>query len=84
MSGLRTKCVKADCNEPFSSNHVMNVHTLCVAARDMTHGEIPFRYGATGFSNHIITHKIKNEKPLICTKCNIIVQNTILEIVENF
>ena len=49
MSGLRTKCIKADCNEPFSSNHGLNVHTLCVAARDLTHDEIQFRYGATGF-----------------------------------
>ena len=50
----------------------------------MTHDEIPYRYELSTFERHIITHKIKNEKPLICTKCNIIVQNTILEIVEHF
>ena len=36
LSGLRTKCVKADCNEPFSSIHISSSHftyTLCSSTR---------------------------------------------------
>ena len=69
MSGLRTKCVKADCNEPFSSLHVMNDHTLCVFARDMTHNEIPFRYEADSFEKHISIHKVKGEGNFYCVIC---------------
>ena len=49
LSGLQKKCIKADCNEPFSSIHISSTHTLCVAAQDLTHDEIPYRYELSAF-----------------------------------
>ena len=59
MSGLREKCLYKECGEAFSSAHIVNEHTISVFARDMTHNEIPFRYGATRFEKHILTHTVK-------------------------
>ena len=61
MSGLRAKCLYKECKEVFSSAHIVNEHTICVFARDMTHNEIPFRYGDTRFEKHILTHIVNGE-----------------------
>ena len=69
MSGLREKCLYKECKEVFSSAHIINEHTICVFARDMTHNEIPFRYGDTRFEKHILTHTVKGDGHFFCIIC---------------